>query len=592
MSFKYTKINVKSAKEKFSKTITEATQVTDPAKLETIAKICQISENIHKERTSSGLSFINENGFGATTPNQMPNMGAFVNPSNPTGAVGQTFGNDYQTGSDFSTAKLGIAMNVSAHTVALDLVPTIPIDMPQVTYGFMDIIYAGGRLDNAKNKISYITVDGGSIGDTFDYSKLVKGQNVFLAKATSGDALADGLAVQGIYMGKSRINAKVIIRVQAVGTLTASTGVFVANTTNSVSDVITANALHGLVVGSSATQATIADFVAIGAKAVASEVSALDNHIQSASTVDQVTEDPDTREVAEQGTTSRIGMRFYTKQVVPREYSIEGEATRHQITDLGAYGIDVYSELFKAAQNELTQSINKNIAKTMFRLGVTSATALKVSKGANLNLFVAPASTANKALSGFDFLSSETGEFKDILGVDRTSAFPQVLNGETNSSAENQLTRARKIQTKLLAGQSLINNASRRGKGDFAIVNSQIEASLMDSITLPTTHANTLGLGTASLYYLGKIAMLDIYVDPNMDWNDTRVCIGRKGNEKDSGLKFMPYDLVSSVNTIAEGTMSMKFLVSSRYALLPAGFHPETNYLTIALQSDFGGGFV
>ncbi len=591
---KYTRINESVATEKFSKTISDATGVKDNAKLRTIAKICQISENIHQDNMKSGMTFSNINeSYGATTPAQMPNMGGFVNPSNPSGDVGQAFDPNYQKGSDFSTAKLGIAMNVAAHTVALDLVPTIPIDMPLVNYGFMDIVYAGGQIGNAQNKISYIAVDGGIIGSTLDYTKLTKGGNVFLTGANAGDtALVDGLAVQGVYMGKSRLNAKVIIKVQAVGAYTAATGDFVANTTNSVADVISAHTKHGLVRGTNATTATTADALFLTAKGIASEVSALDNHIQSASTVDQVTAEPDSRAVAEQGTTSRIGMRFYTKQVVPKEYAIEGEATRHQIQDLSAYGIDVYAELFKAAQNELTQSINKHIASSLFRLGVTNAAALKVSKGVDLNLFVAPGATPNKQLNAFGFMASETGEFKDIRGVDKTATFGAIANNETNSSAENQLTRERKIQSKLLAGSSVIANVSRRGKGDFAIVNSQIEAALIDSVTLANSLPNNLGSGTSSLYYLGKLAGLDIYVDPNMDWADTRVLIGRKGTERDSGLKFMPYDLVSSVNTISEGTMSMKFLVASRYALLPAGFYPEANYLTIGLQSDFGAGFM
>lgn len=590
----YTRINESAAFDKFGKTISEATGVKDSAKLKTIAKICQISENIHVDNAKTGIRFSNINeSYGATTPAQMPNMGAFVNPSNPSGDVGQAFDPNYQKGSDFSTAKLGIAMNVAAHTVALDLVPTIPIDMPLVNYGFMDIVYAGGQIGSAANKISYIAVDGGIIGDTLDYSKLRKGEHIFLTGANAGDDdLIDGLAVQGVYMGKSRLNAKVIIKVQAVGTYVAATGVFTPNTTNSVADVIAAHAKHGLVRGTSATAAVIADELYLTAKAIASEVSALDNHIQAASTVDQVTAEPDTRQVAEQGTTSRIGMRFYTKQVVPKEYAIEGEATRHQIQDLSAYGIDVYAELFKAAQNELTQSINKHIATSLFRLGVTNAAALKVSKGVDLNLFVAPGATPNKNLSAFGFMTSETGEFKDIRGVDKTTTFGAIANGETNSSAENQLTRQRKIQSKLLAAASLIANVSRRGKGDFAIVNAQIEAALIDSVTLANSLPNTLDSGTASLYYLGKLAGLDIYVDPNMDYNDTRVLVGRKGTERDSGLKFMPYDLVSSVNTIAEGTMSMKFLVASRYALLPAGFYPEANYLTIGLDSAFGNGFM
>ncbi len=587
---KYTKFNPTNALGKFGKQITESTGVKDSGKLQMIANICAITESLAGEQARSGIQFMNES-YGATTPAQMPNMGGFRNPSDPTGAVGQTLDGNYKTGSDFSTAKLGIAMNVAAQTVALDLVATIPIDMPLVNYGFMDIVYAGGQIGSAQNKISYVAIDGGTIGETLDYSKLIKGQPIFLAASTGFGFLADGLALRGVYMGKSRVNAKVIIKVLEVGALTAATGAFVADTTSSVADVITTHAQHSLITGVAST-ATIAEALHIGAKAVASEVSALDNHIQAASTVDQVTAEPDTREVAEQGTTSRIGMRFFTKQVVPREYAIEGEATRHMITDLGAYGIDVYAELFKAAQNELTQSINKNIAQTLFRLGVTSASSLKVSKGADLNLYIANSISANKALSAFKFMSSETGEFKDILGNDKTAVFGAIPNSETNSSAENQLTRVRKIQSKLLASQSLISNISRRGKGDFAIVNPQIEAALIDSVTVPTTHANTINSGTQSLYYLGKLVGLDIYVDPNMDWNDTRVLIGRKGNANDSGLKFMPYDLVSTVSTVPEGTMGLKFLVASRYALLPAGFHPEVNYLTIALESDFGQGFM
>jgi hypothetical protein len=43
----------------------------------------------------------------------------------------------------------------------------------------------------------------------------------------------------------------------------------------------------------------------------------------------------------------------------------------------------------------------------------------------------------------------------------------------------------------------------------------------------------------------------------------------------------MPYLMAESIQTIAEGTMAPKIAVKSRYALVEAGFHPQTQYCTI-----------
>ncbi len=74
------------------------------------------------------------------------------------------------------------------------------------------------------------------------------------------------------------------------------------------------------------------------------------------------------------------------------------------------------------------------------------------------------------------------------------------------------------------------------------------------------------------------------YVDQNMSYNDTRVCIGRKGGDDEPGIKFMPYMMAESIQTIAEGTMSPKIAVKSRYALVEAGQLPQTQYYTIHVR--------
>jgi hypothetical protein len=82
---------------------------------------------------------------------------------------------------------------------------------------------------------------------------------------------------------------------------------------------------------------------------------------------------------------------------------------------------------------------------------------------------------------------------------------------------------------------------------------------------------------------------MTVYVDQNMKWSDLRVLVGRKGGDDEPGLKFMPYMMAESIQTISEGTMSPKIAVKSRYALVEAGFHPETMYITFTVTLPTGG---
>jgi hypothetical protein len=46
----------------------------------------------------------------------------------------------------------------------------------------------------------------------------------------------------------------------------------------------------------------------------------------------------------------------------------------------------------------------------------------------------------------------------------------------------------------------------------------------------------------------------------------------------------MPYLMAESVQAIAEGTMAPKVAVKSRFALVAAGFHPETQYAEFSIS--------
>ena len=89
-----------------------------------------------------------------------------------------------------------------------------------------------------------------------------------------------------------------------------------------------------------------------------------------------------------------------------------------------------------------------------------------------------------------------------------------------------------------------------------------------------------------NLYPAGKVYGVQVYVDPNLSFGDTRICIGRKGADEEPGVKFMPYIMAESLQTIAEGTFSPKIGMKSRYAITEAGWHPETQYVNMNVQGD------
>ena len=84
------------------------------------------------------------------------------------------------------------------------------------------------------------------------------------------------------------------------------------------------------------------------------------------------------------------------------------------------------------------------------------------------------------------------------------------------------------------------------------------------------------------------MAGMTIYVDPNMLNSDTRVLVGRKGATDEPGTVFCPYLMAESVKLITEGTGAPKVIIKSRYALVDAGFHPETQYITLYFQTNSG----
>jgi len=273
-------------------------------------------------------------------------------------------------------------------------------------------------------------------------------------------------------------------------------------------------------------------------------VKALEDHIKGFVAADNAG-NPFSREAGEQTQDKVMGLSLFSKSVSAETFQVAAAVTREQVQDLKQFGVDAVAQVEAVLTNELTQSINQYILGRLRTLGTTNIT------------------RAFGASTDFD------------LELDAAAS---LTGGETLPSVH------RRILSQVLAAANLIANRGRRGAGNFAVVGPQT-ATVLQSIAgfIANPMANTFAQAAGAIYPLGSVAGINIYTDPTMNWGDYSVTVGRKGDGNGPGVVFMPYLMAESVQTIAEGTMAPKVAVKSRFALVDAGFHPETQYVTFAV---------
>ena len=467
-------------------------------------------------------------------------MGAAQAPTNAmtpftSGGSKNSFAPDANGSGDKFPSLLPVAIQVAAKTIGFDLVPVIPMDSPVGFLPYLDYLYTGGRLDSEFEpfmvKITGVTA------------------NNFAGDLTPGDVLNHTAETAGYdFVGYSRVDGNLILRVLTDGA-----------TTSVASDLV-------------GTITDIGGILTVGVVTVASThvqlVSALENHISGFTSVSDAAYAgtafngpflPSTgsvpgsmkRDVAEQSKFRQMGLRMFTKFVEAEGDQVSISATVEQIQDLNrVWNYDVISMLENVAVNDIAQSINKRITDRIFTMGDAHTTEVALVEGAG------------------------------ITDLD--------LNGGTGGF-ENVSTLQRRLVTKILELANLIYHRGRFGAATFIVTNGRIASALADvagySIAqVPTDMAGTAG----NLYPAGKVYGVQVYVDPNLRWGDTRITLGRKGADEEPGVKFMPYIMAESLQTISEGTFSPKIGMKSRYAITEAGWHPETQYLSMNIIGDVG----
>lgn len=563
----------------WSNIITEELGVKDQNKLSWMSQYArnhEVYEGLQTGSVDGGIYATPLNTLGMGNP-MMPMGVAGADGFNANGVHGAGVGNTgadfhnplYKVGSgDMPMSTLTMSLEVAAMTIGLELVPVIPANGPWAMLSYMDFPYAGGKLgkinetamdgkgEKDENKPIYIKVLGVSVDSATKKTNAEK----FVAGA---DVVVGGF--KGSFIGFSRIDNSIIAKV-----------VECSSKDKSIADefaAATSVTLAGVEVAKDLTAGALrADLVA-----------GMADHVQGFANFFSGDADPMTRAQNETGVGNTIGARMFTKLVQMGAYEVTGTVTRQQLQDMPLYGVDVIGKVLEAMQNQISQEINNRILDRVFKLGVENWKTQRDYQGVDLNLYIGGSGTQTKALNTF----SSYNKFVGIDGkkVDGTIAVP---NAVKNTAAENVHTHQRRIMSRVLAASNLIANVSRYGRGSWIVTNTQILSALQDCagfVYAPMANTMTQD-GSQSIYFAGSLAGLNIYVDPFMAWDDTRICVGRKSDGKTPGVVFMPYILADTVQIVAEGTMAPKLLVNSRFAIVDAGFHPAQNYYTFMVDAD------
>ena len=269
-------------------------------------------------------------------------------------------------------------------------------------------------------------------------------------------------------------------------------------------------------------------------------VKALEDHVPGFAGADAAGS-PFDRGTGETTAENIMGLSLFSKSVAAETFQVAAAVTREQVQDLKQFGVDAVAQVEAVLTNELTQSINNYILDRMRALAAD-----------------------NSAKTGID------------LDLDLTG----VLTGGNTRGDEH-----RRILSGILAAANLIANRGRRGAGNFAVVGAKM-ATALQSVAgfVPNPMANTFNQVAGAIYPVGSVAGINVYTDPRLPFEHKSVLVGRKGDGNSPGLVFMPYLMAESVQTIAEGTMAPKIAVKSRFALVDAGFHPETMYYSFDVE--------
>jgi len=577
-------LNEQQIVAKWSPMIESTTGIKSSAKLNWISKYAHFHA-------------LNESAMGGVTAPystlyNVPGVGNAV-PASSAATTGAQFTGSGVTGSgDKWPALLPMSLQVAARTVGFDIVNVNPMPGPTGVLAYMDYVYAGGKQPfGAKPAATPATANpasfqGQAAYNLYDAPHSFKVNFLAADASTAKAALVAGAPVvfnnggtntlTATYIGKSRIDGFPMFKTGAFG----ATDLNLADIFDGTTEVSTGGKLGNLTTYPtliSTLEDQVQGFVGAGAT---------DNDAW-AGTFTSGTDlyEPMERGVGEMQYPRALGLETFTKFIQVGTYQVSVSVTQEQIQDLNKqWGIDVIAMVENAGINEISQSINKHILSRVFGLGWKNH--IKANEVESINLNLSTTSTTLAVAGSPAYAYAEGG-----VKVNKSMDVPGYVSVPVTAGThfENQDTAIKRIMANIIAAGNVVMQRGRRGPANFIVTNIKIATALQTNSQYSFSPiANTFNQNNGSLYPLGTIAGMTLYVDPNMIYEDTRVLVGRKGAADEPGTIFCPYLMAESVKLITEGTGAPKVIIKSRYALVDAGWHPETQYITLHFTTNVG----
>lgn len=575
-------LNEQQIESKWSPMVEQATGIKDKSKLSWISKYAHF--HALNEAAMGGVS------TPYATLYNVPGVGNAVPASSAATTGSQFYGSTVKGSGDKWPALLPMSLQVAARTIGFDIVNVIPMPGPTGVVSYLDYVYAGGKQPYGAQPASGPTNANPAVAGAYNpatggfeaphsFKVNVNDASVVKASLANGSVVtfknAANKAVTGTYIGKSRIDGFGMFKTGTFTTATNLAQVFDGTAVNIISDASVAGPVTAYPTLISTLEDQVQGFTGAGAT---------DTDNWGGTFVDGTKMyDPMERGVGESQYPRALGLQVFTKFVQVGTYQVSVSVTQEQIQDLNKqWGIDVIAMVENAGINEISQSINKHILSRAFALGWKNHIKANDVEGINLNLRTdASTSTTSSAYAYPDAAGTVTAS----MSIPGYNAVPFA----STTAFENQDTAIKRIQAVILAAGNLIAQRGRRGPANFVVTNMKIATALQTNAQYAFSPiANTFNQTNGSLYPLGTMAGMTVYVDPNMTYDDTRVLVGRKGATDEPGIIMAPYLMAESVKLITEGTGAPKVIIKSRYALVDAGFHPETQYVTLVIKTSSG----
>lgn len=535
-----------------------------------------------------------------------------VVPAGQPALTGSDYADNSQMGSgDKLPAIFPISMKVAAKTIGFDLVHTTTLQGPSGTIPYLDYVYTGTKqpygatpgydLDN-QNPNHFHDLDNPN--QLYGLPHAFKADLVLPNGVASMTALKENFKKAGLVPGTKVVTGD--LQAEFIG-WSRIDGAPMMKILGGVADL-------GTIFGG----ATDVKFKVGATEAVLKqprEISMLEDQIQGftgAGVNDrdpwygtyqngEALYEPMSRATGEMSYARQVSLQMFTKNVTVGTIMVSVAVTQEQVTDLQKqWGIDVLKMIENAGINELSSTINRHILSRLFALGWKNHAKMVEVEGpsANLNITYAEDSTT-AGIFGNGMTPAYAIPQADGTSVAADGSYKRWTNVSmpyrplyVNKHAvfENQATLLQRLQMNFLMASNFIMQRGRYGAATFAVTNITVANALISNAqNMWAPIANNVEQTGNSLYPVGKVGNLTIYVDPLMAFNDTRVLVGRKGDKSEPGVHFCPYVMAEAVRIISEGTMAPKVAIKSRYSLVDVGYYPETQYITFAV--DFAGMF-